>query len=185
MNLFKVGQDGIAKCTMATLAITEFRAIYERDKSVIKRRAWLELSAIFFIGSMSSDNPYRGFPREHRIEEINNEVFKGEAALDINDSLIVSGIKKMIILDKMSLAKDALRTAINGTHRLRDYINNVDLNERDENNKPIHDPKKYQDILRNNSGVAKALIELEKEILVEEAGMDNKVRGGAEDEFNI
>ena len=147
MMQFDVRDDGTISINPATLAIAEFRAIYERDTTDTRRRAWLELSAIFFMTSMSSGNPYKGYPKEDRISEINMEIFQGEAPFDLQDPEIEKALLKALELDKLSIARDALRTAINGTHKLKMYLDSLKLDERDNQNKPVHNMKQYQETL--------------------------------------
>lgn len=185
IKMFELTKEGLIDFSPVLLAIKEFRDIYERDNSEGKRRAWLELSALYFIASMAPDNPYKSYHKEQKIEEINNEIFNKEVPLDLKDKLIQAGIRKMVEIDNTSIARKALRTAINATNKLDTYMEEIDLLATDDGGKPLYDAKKFQEIIRNNAGLSKSLVELEKAVAAENAGEGNVVRGGAKDELNI
>lgn len=186
IKMFTINEEGLVDYSPPLLAIKEFRALRDRDKSPTKRRAVLELSAIYFMGTMAPDNPFRDYPKESKIEEIHEQILKGEEPMDFyEDELVRNALVKMVDIDKTSIARKALRTAINATNKLDTYLNEVDLLAFGDDGKPIHDAKKFQEIIRNNANLAKSLLELEKAVAEEELGSNNRVRGGAKDELDL
>lgn len=184
-RIFDINEAGLITITPEALAIKPFRDVWERDHTPNKRRAWLELSACYFLTSYSSLNSYREYKEEEKIAEVFEDIFKGEDPLDTEDPIIIAAMKRMGEEDNKSIARRALRASIKATQKLETYLEEVNLLEEDDKGSMKHDPKKYQEVARNNHALAKSLMELEKEIIAEEEADGMRIRGDAEDEFAI
>lgn len=185
MRLFDYTEDFSVIPIPTTLAIKEFRDIYNRDTTRGKSRSFLELTGCYYMASMASDNPYKSYKTEDRLERINNDIFVGVEKLSIEDPLIHDAIVKLIELEDASLFKMYLRTSIRNIHKLKDFLEAVDLDERDKNDKLIHDASKFASNIERAADLTKNLRELERQIELEENKVGGRIRGGGEDEYDI
>lgn len=131
MNLLKIENFELI-ITPEALSLKPFKRIWDRDKSDDKRKAIQDLSYIYFFSDPRSDYQYI-IDKDDRKKAI----MEGEG---INkqwnpDKTILEGIKLYESMQPVSAL--LLKDTRNLVDRLRNYLQNIDLEAVDKNGKPI------------------------------------------------
>lgn len=170
MDLFYM-ENGVVTWLPQTLAIKEFKAVWTKNRN--KDMAFKELSYIFFMEDLRS--PFRNYSEEEKEGKVVDAVFyegwkpdaKVKAARDVYAELMQTRSMKL------------LKSAWNNLDDLSKFINTIDYNERDTNDKYINDISKVRGTIESLPKLVAALKKLEDEVKkeVEESG---SLRGGRE-----
>lgn len=165
------------------LTISAFKNIWDRDESENKEQAKGELAFCYFVVSMSPANPYREYSKKERIKNVIEDLYK-KNPINVTDPYIIDAIEQMKKYES-SAEKNFLRTAFNSLDNLREYLETVDLGERDNNDRLVHNPKQYNDILNSAASTLEAL--QKSKLMVDKAEIDlsNKIRGEGKEEYDI
>jgi len=156
--------------------IKEFRRIIERDKGSKgdhdgrkKKRALLELAFIHYM--CVYDSRYNMFHVEsERVEKIATDLGLPEGfKIDSDIKLAIDRYKDLM----ETPAKSLYRKAIKGIEKVEDFIDAVNLNEKNSSGSYVFGPKQLQDTVKGIPDTIKALEEVEKLVRKEE---DNKFR---------
>ncbi len=183
MRLLKVDEDGNVNYDNNILGFEAFLNLWQRDKTTNKEEAIKEIAFVYFITSMNSDNQFREYGSTERIEVVSKIIF-GKQVDYSKDEVISRAIETMLELDK-SFAKDFLRSTIGRVDKLKSHLDDIDLDERDNNGKLIHNAKQYHDILVKQIDLIKSLKEAVKMVDSEDVSEDGKIRGDARRELDI
>jgi hypothetical protein len=146
------------------LQIEEFKKVWDRDKSKSKGEALKELAYIYFMQSLENDNPYAGLEDIDRERKIIEDVF-GEKYLP--DAIVKEAMRKIDELYKNTFSFKYYRTSLEAAENLRDYLENVDYEERLKSGGMVHDPKKVQSILMDTRKTLSSLKELRDAVINE------------------
>lgn len=163
------------------LLLQPFKALWDRDKSKDKSKAMQELAVIYFMEDPRSDYQYL-VDREVRLSEIIKglglkENWKPDAAIE----------KAMQFYSSFKPASAGLledtRYAIN---KLREMLRNIDLDERDKNDKPVHTLSSITSTIKQIPALVKDLDEAErtlsKDIIAEAKARGSQSKSLLEDE---
>ena len=174
-NFFTLNQDGNVTVDPAALTLLPYKALWDRDKTKLKKRAISELSYVFYMCDYKSY-----FADITDEEEKHNEVVR----------LIFEDPSKFKVDDKIQDALDCytkdipysvriMEDAKTGINALRDYFREVNLLEYDKSGKPIHDAAKLSGNLQKLASIIDNLDKLEDKV---KRDMDatQKVQGGRE-----
>jgi hypothetical protein len=163
------------------LLIPEFEEIYKRDKSKDKAKAIKELSYIYFISDYKS--PYISSLSPDALKRTIGKDFMKDEDYE-PDSKILAAIDKYKSIQRtpsMLLLNASLQTV----HNLTDYLQNIDLQERDKNDKPIYKPSDVTNSLKNIGGIVDSLnkvrANVEKEIQEAATLRGQRKKGNRED----
>lgn len=118
------------------LLIPEFKLLWDRDKAKDKATALRELSYVYFLVDYKS--PYRSSLTPKQLAAVVAKDFMKDEEYS-PDKEVVSAMVKYADLQRtpsMLLLDASLKTVFN----LIEYLENVDLQERDDKNKPIYKP---------------------------------------------
>jgi len=176
MNLFELKSDQVTFSPQA-LMLEPFNNLWKRDKSKGKSVANAELAAVYFYTDYKSD-----------FAEIMNE----EEKLSIIKSVIV-GMDKSWKPDKLFteaceyyrarmetpatlLLEDVRVTVAN----VRKFLRNIQMEDVDDNGKPIHNIKQIIDSLGAIHKVTESLFELEEQVKKERRQIKDSLKGGRE-----
>jgi len=181
-GLIYVDKEGKPQFSELALALEPFYKLWKRDTSADKERAFKELSFIILATDMTKNNPYREYSKEEKIKLLNEDIF--ESKYDFNDKEFRDALKFAVDRDK-SLAKEYLSTGIASMYKVMQYLNEMDLSERDPiTNKPIHNAKQYQEVSQNTAKGVANLENLLKAVDNEDKEVSS-IRGGGEDELTF
>tara|TARA_R100001463_G_C3450119_1_gene213573 strand:+ start:160 stop:705 length:546 start_codon:yes stop_codon:yes gene_type:complete len=171
MRLFDL-KDRNVIISPEALLIPEFKALWTRDKSKEKLKAMRELSYIYFICDYKS--PYRDSYALSRLEAmVCKDFMKDEKYTpDAKVSAAKSKYKELQKTPSMLLLDASLQTV----NKLTDYLQNIDLTERDKNDKPIYKPSDVTSSLKNIGGIVESLSKV-KESVEKEMSEQASLRG--------
>lgn len=170
MDLFYM-ENGVVAWLPQTLAIKEFKAVWSKNRN--KDMAFKELSYIFFMEDLRS--PFRNYTEEEKEDKVIEAIFSKEWKPDERVQVAQEMYKELMQTRSMKL----LRSAWHNLDDLSEFINNIDYNERDSNDKYINDISKVRSTIESLPKLVAALKKLEDEVKkeVEEGG---SLRGGRE-----
>lgn len=165
MNLFEIVNNVVTFSPQA-LMIAPFKKIWDADESKDKMKANLELAFIYYMADERSDFMHI-LDNDERIEEIKRFIdlpvtWKGNTkelvrAVHYYEQLSVTTSTKLLQSTRLMLQK------------IGSYLDSIDMMERDDRNKPIHDITKITTAVEKIPKLIRALNEIEKEIVKEKA----------------
>jgi hypothetical protein len=158
------------------LAVPEFKAIWDRDKSKSKNKAMKELSFIVFLCDNTTINPYMGYSEDIR-EDILKEDFIGDSKWE-PDELVLRAIKKLDSLFETPSAR-LLKGALVAADQLANWFKNIDFTETDNQGKQKYSARELSSNLSSVGNIIKSLKQLEKQVRQEQLD-DGVARGGSE-----
>ncbi len=163
------------------LLIPEFKDIYSRDKSKDKAKAIQQLSYVYFIADYKS--PYVSSLSPDALKRVVGKDFmkKEDYEPDSKVSAAIDKYKELQRTPSMLLLDASLQTV----HNLTDYLQNVNLQERDKNDKPIYKPSDVTSSLKSIGGIVESLNKVrenvEKEITATAQLRGQRRKGNRED----
>ena len=180
MKLFDLKERSVIVSPEALL-IPQFKKIWDRDKSEDKLTAYRELSYIYFISDFKS--PYRvSLTKDKLYLSVAKDFMKNENYKP--DSEILNAIEKYEQL-QITPSMKLLTASVKTVHNLTDYLQGVDLTERDKNGRPIYKPSDVTSSLKAIGGIvesiAKVRANVEKEITQEATIRGQRRKGNRED----
>lgn len=153
--------------------VKPIRKLFNQDRSATKEKFWQQISYLYFMTDPISSYMYITDPEERakeiKIQEGLPEDFKPskelEEAMDIYAKLC--NTSSTLLLQDTRVAID----------KLREFLRNVDLNERDDKGKPVYPVNTITSAIKQIPELAKSLSEAERAVQkeLEEAG---RARGG-------
>lgn len=162
------------------LLVREFKNLFDKDKSKTKDQAFKELTYIYLAIDWKS--PYSQYTELERHEEALRD--SGLSEEEFNNPVFREACRKYRALQDSNKSIKMLNAAKTAVDRFIDYFEViVDLNERDQNGKPIFSAEKVMKEVSNLTKVHQELIDLEnavKKELVEQSTL----RAGAIDDFD-
>jgi len=142
------------------LLIPEFQKIWEKDKSEDKEKALKELSYVYFISDYKS--PYLTSMGKDRVRIAVAKDFMKDSSYKPNAEIeeAIEKYKDLQITPSMRLLEASIRTVYN----LTDYLENVDLQERDKGGKPIYKPTDVTNSLKSIGGIVESLNKVREQV---------------------
>ena len=162
------------------LLITEFKNLFNKDKTKDKKLAFKELTYIYLAIDWKS--PYNQYTELERHEEALRD--SGLTEEQFNNPVFREACRKYRALQDSNKSIKMLNAAKTAVDRFIDYFEViVDLNERDQNGKPIFSAEKVMKEVSNLTKVHQELIELENAVK-KELTEKSTLRAGAEEDFD-
>ena len=180
MNLFDLKDRNVVVSPEALL-VPEFKALWERDKSKTKAKAMSELSYVYFVCDYKS--PYRSSFTINNLEAMVSKDFMKDEKYnpDIKVCTAIDKYKELQRTPSMLLLDASLQTV----HNLTDYLQNIDLTERDKHDKPVYKPSDVTNSLKSIGGIVESLSKVresvEKEISEQATLRGQRRKGNRED----
>lgn len=166
--------DNKEKLTIAPQVrhIKEFTELQEtREHEVFMR----ELSTIYFFADMRS--PYYKFTEDERMQEIRKDILYKYPDWE-PDEYFDAAVKKYKELS-FTTSMLSLQAAEKGINAFRKYLENVDLNERNDKGALVHNPTTIKGMLKDLPTLMKAYQELEM-IVKSDINENNMLQAGRE-----
>ena len=163
------------------LSIKPFEQIWKRDKSKIKEKARKELIYIYGMVSTNDDNIWKDYVDLKKREDIIIEDLFGKNSDWTPDRLVLEAIDKYRARYPKTPAEMLLETAMKAMMKVKDHLDSIDLNERDNQGRLIHNPKIVLDV---GKMTVKTYMEIEDAIEKIKANKKlnaDKIRGGSEE----
>ena len=147
--------------TPEVLLIKEFKALLDRDKTKHKTKAFKEFTYIYLAISWKS--PYNQYSEYERHEEalLDSELTEEQ----FNDPLFREACRKFRNLQESNKSIKLLNAARNAADQFVEYFETIiDLNERDQNGKPVFSAEKVMKEMGQLSKVHEQLQMLEAQV---------------------
>lgn len=160
MTIFYI-ENNVVKVTPEVLLIPEFKALWDRDKSKEKGKAYKELAFVYFLSDYKS--VYTAYPEEEKEFRIKQDFIKDDAW--DKDELVVEAIRKYEEFQSTPTLK-MLRAAKVASEKLSTFFLTQD---------PEH--KNYTSNLEKLGKIVESIDKLEERVKKEETNQ-NRVRGG-------
>tara|TARA_R110000803_G_scaffold71102_4_gene134154 strand:- start:5804 stop:6358 length:555 start_codon:yes stop_codon:yes gene_type:complete len=174
MEIFQINNDQIEFAPQA-LALKPFNALWKRDKKKGKPIAYAEMAALYYYMDYKSD-----FSTMLNDEEKLKNIKAVIIGMPINwqpDELFkkaCSFYQEMQETHSSLLLQDA-QYAVSS---VRKFLRSLDMEERDDRDKPVHDLKKVIDSLGSINKVTESLMELEEQVKKQIQKKQDTIRGG-------
>jgi len=180
-NLFEF--DGInITVNPILLSITEFEKIWKRDKSKDKRKARKEFIYIYGMVSNEIDNIWKDYANLSKREKIIiDDLFNKETW--VPDRLVTQALEKYKARYPKTPSEILLESAMKSMIKVKDFMDELDLNERDTQGRLIHNPKTILDTAKQSVKVYMDIKEVIDKIQSNKELNNDKLRGGAEEGF--
>ncbi len=173
-HIFEIDAMGRVEFSPQLLAIKEFNDLWE-DRLPDSDKAFKEMALIFFFVDMRS--PYIIHDEENRWTEILQDVMPDIKKWE-PDSLIDDCIIKYRELTRTP-STDAYESALDSQREINKFLRGVDLNERDDKGKLVHNVKQIQDMQKAIPATIKSLQDA-KRLVVTEMNEDLELQAGRE-----
>lgn len=174
MQIFDIVEGKIVP-NARSLAIPEFKKLWDRDKTKSKDNAYKDLSYVVFFCDMSLDNPYRNYAEDDREKVLKRDFFGNQDKIDKQIQEAIDKYKEM----QETVSVRLLRSAKKAAEKLSQYFDNVDFNELDKYGKPIYSARDVSSNLKEIGNIVKSLSTLEDQVRKEQM-TSSKIRGGGE-----
>jgi hypothetical protein len=142
------------------LMIPEFKNLWEKDTSEDKEKALKDLSYIYFTCDYKS--PYLTSMGKERVRLAVAKDFMKDSSykptVEIEDAM--HKYKSLQFTPSMKLLEASIATIYN----LTDYLENVDLQERDKNGRPIYKPTDVTNSLKSIGGIVESLNKVREQV---------------------
>ena len=162
------------------LLVKEFKDLLQRDKTKGKTRVTSELTYIYLAIDWKS--PYNQYSELERHNEALSD--SGLTETQYNDPIFRAACRKYRALQDSNKSIKLLEAAKRAADQFIDYFDTiVDLNERDQNGKPIFTAEKVMKEMASLHKVHEELITLEAEVK-KELTEQSTIRAGAQEGFD-
>lgn len=162
------------------LLVKEFKALFDKDKSKEKEQAFKELTYIYLAIDWKS--PYNQYSELERHEEALRD--SGLTEEEFNNPVFREACRKYRALQDSNKSVKMLEAAKAAADKLIDYFDViVDLNERDQNGKPVFSAQTFMKEVAQLDAVHQVLIDTENRVK-RELTERSTLRAGAEEDFD-
>ena len=173
MELFKLTKNQVAP-SPGTLLISEFKAVWDRDKSKDKELALKELGFIYYIADYKS--VYLSTPPEEREDVLKEDLLLPDKWKP--DAVIKTAISKYNDLQEVPTMR-LLNATQDALEQLVIFFRNLKMSDRDRAGKPLYRPSEITKAMSETAKVAESLDTL-REKVKRELDTKGKLRGGGE-----
>lgn len=174
MKLFKYESYKVTISEEAML-LAPFRKIWNRDRSVSKQVALMELGYIYFFADPRSDYQYITDDKERAAKIKEGEGLSPDWKPDIRVKEAIEFYKSF--RPTSALLLEDTRVAID---KVRDFLKDVDLSLTDDKGKPVYTINSITSTIKMIPQLIKDLNDAEKAITSEMVSATGKVRGQKE-----
>lgn len=162
------------------LLVREFKALLDRDKTKNKTRATRELTYIYL--AIDYKSPYSQYSELERHEEALSDASITEA--EFNDPIFREACRKYRNLQDSNKSIKLLNAARNAADQFVEYFETIiDLNERDQNGKPVFSAEKVMKEMAQLSKVHEQLSILEGQVK-QELEVQSNTRANVDEGFD-
>lgn len=173
MELFKLTKNQVAP-SPGTLMISEFKAIWERDKSSSKELALKELGFVYYISDYKS--VYLSTAPEEREDVLKEDLMLPDKWKP--DAVVKAAINKYTELQEVPTMR-LLNATQDALEQLVLFFRNLKMSDRDRAGKPLYRPSEITKAMSETAKVAESLDSL-REKVKRELDTKGKLRGQGE-----
>lgn len=162
------------------LLIKEFKALYDRDKTKDKVRLWKELTYIYLAIDWKS--LYSQYSEQERHTEALSD--SGITEEEFNDPIFREACRKYKAMQESNKSIKLLHAARMAADQFVEYFETIiDLNERDQNGKPVFSAEKVMKEMAQLSKVHEQLTILEAQVK-QEMEVQTDTRAGVSEGYD-
>ncbi len=174
MELFEFDRERVVP-KPHTLLITEFKKVWDRDKSKDKGLALRELAFVFYL--MNYKTVYLNTIPEEREQAIISDLFP-ENSQWVPDELVKVACRKY---DEMQVtpAMRFLQSQLYALEQSMGYFNSVDYKKMDTKGKPIYDISSVTNSMSKSAAVLDSLEKISDRVR-KELSIRGRIQGGGE-----
>jgi hypothetical protein len=176
MELFEIKDDQVSFSPQALL-LKPFKDLWDRDKKKNKPLANTELAAVYFFMDYKSD--FSTMLNDEEKLELIKSVIVGMPTDWEPDNLFKEACKFYQTMQETHSTL-LLIDAQYAIASVRKFLRSLDMEERDERDKPVHDIKKVIDSLGSINKVTESLMDLEQQVKKQIHNKEDTARGGKE-----
>lgn len=173
MRLFEIDSHYVLKIDPIAYSLIPFKVLWDRDKSKTKDVAKKELSYIYFKNDFKSDF-YSETDEIKREIEVKKHVFGADKW---EPDTKVFEAEEFYKERQRTLSSKLLQGALIYAGKIDQFFRTVNLEERDNNNKYMFNPKQGNDILKDLGKTIESLKQLQ-DIVNKEQEANDQLRGG-------
>lgn len=157
------------------LLVKPIRRLFNKDRSVTKEKFLQQMSVIYFMVDPCSTYMYIVDESERLQQIVQQEGLPSDFTVTGELKEAMEIYRKHCNTSSTLLLEDT-RVAID---KLRDFLRNVDLNEKDDKGKPVYPVNTITSAIKQIPELAKSLADAERAVQ-KEMQEEGRVRGGAE-----
>ena len=172
--LFEVDKQGQIEFAPQVLAIKEFKSLWKYRLPNVAL-AVDEMSLIFFLTDVRS--PYMQTEEENRITEILLDIMPHNSKWK-PDKLVKAAMEKYKLMSRTP-SMDSLESAWIAQRKIDQFLQAIDLNEKDKNGKLVHNVKQIQMMQKDLPNSIKAL-QTTQRLVMTEMNEDLELQAGRE-----
>lgn len=173
--IFELDNEGRVTFSPQILSIKEFKDLWE-NRLPDHQKAIDELSMIFFFVDVRS--PYMRVEEDERWQEIFADVFGDVDSKWEPDKYVNACLEKYRELSRTP-SMDSLESAWIAQRKIDQFLQNINLEERDKNGKPVHNVKQIQMMQKDLPNSIKAL-QTTQRLVMTEMNEDLELQAGRE-----
>ena len=180
MNVFSYANKKLELNEPEILLVKEFKALLDRDKTKTKTRAFKEFTYMWL--AIDYKSIYAQYSEFEKHEEALSD--SGLTEEEFNDPVFREACRKYINLQDSNKSIKLLNAARNAADQFIEYFTDIiNLNERDNNGKPIFSAEKVMKEMAQLSKVHEQLTALEA-LVKQDLEMSSGTRAGVEKGFD-
>jgi len=172
--LFEIDKQGKVEFAPQLLSIKEYKALWN-DRAPNTQLAVDEMSLIFFLTDVRS--PYMRTEESERTIEVLMDIMPD----NLNwkpDKLVLACMEKYKEMSRTP-SMDSLESAWIAQRKIDQFLQNINLEERDKNGKPVHNVKQIQMMQKDLPNSIKAL-QTTQRLVMTEMNEDLELQAGRE-----
>lgn len=169
MNLFEM-KDGMLSVSLEALGIKVFKKIWDRNKKAKKSIVFEEFSYIYFFCDFKSD-----FADIVDEEEREKEIIDAVMGTDSKwkpDALIKEAME-VYVERSSTITSTMLDDAKSAVSKISKFLKNIDLEEKDDRGKLIHNAKNIAGVIGDMSNIVENIDKLEQKVKKEQQEASN------------
>ncbi len=173
MSIFTI-KNGKLVIVPENLTIPELKLIFDRDETVDKKKAYLELCFIYHSSDFKS--PYNNMEEELRVVQLKKDFFSDTTWTPDDD------VKKAIIKYKLLQETPSMRLLISARkaiNKVQNYFDSVDLQERTDKGMAVNKITELTNSMGNIGKIVESVDKLEERVKKEQL-KETKIRGNKE-----
>ena len=163
MEIFII-EGAAVKTTTQILLISPFKEIWEEDKSRGKGVAMQIFSYIEFMISKKKTNPFKEYAPEKKERAIVDKIFGNDSTYTPNDSVNEAMELYREWETEASVSLRFYDSNLNLLEKIIKNNNDIDLDERDDKGKPIHNSTHIARAVREADQVLQSMSSLRKKV---------------------
>lgn len=166
LELFEIDDLGNLTLAPEALFIIQIKALWERDNTERKEDALRDVAYMFFLVSPAKRNPFSGYDETSKLRFIKEHLNLSPTYEP--DELVVNAINWFEdYIESSSYTYQFFKSAKSTCEKVAAYFETIEMDAKDDNGKPLHDPAKVLSAVEKTEKVITSMLSLEKKVRAE------------------